>query len=367
MTSRIIPIAPITRTIPLSGKVNFDGRHWIDSRGRPLRDLRISVTDRCNFRCRYCMPKEKFENNPRFLSHTEILSFEEIERLSKIFVSHGVEKIRLTGGEPLLRRGIENLIKKLSSLKTPDGKAVDIALTTNGSALTAKAEALKKAGLKRITVSLDTLNPSTYEELNDVKFPLKRTLDGIEAAISVGIPSVKINVVVKRGVNDQSFIDIAKHFRGTDVIVRFIEFMDVGTSNEWRLEDVVPSRELVKAISSEFPIEPLDPNYPGEVAVRWRYLDGSGEIGFISSITEPFCSQCSRLRLSVDGKVYKCLFATEGFDLKQMLRGGASDEEIAEAVGRIWSTRDEHYSEIRTQITADGLNRNKIEMSAIGG
>lgn len=313
------------------------------------------------------MPKEKFADHSHFLSHTEVLSFEEIERVSKIFVANGVEKIRLTGGEPLIRRGIENLIKKLTLLKTSTGDPVDIALTTNGSALVAKAQALKDAGLKRITISLDTLDPVVYEELNDVKFPLKRTLDGIDAAVAAGIPSVKINVVVKKGINDKTFIDIAKHYKGTNIIVRFIEFMDVGTSNDWRLADVVSSKDLIKTISDEFPITPVDPNYPGEVAVRWKYKDGTGEIGFISSITEPFCSQCSRLRLSVDGKLYKCLFATEGYDIKQMLRGGASDDEIAEAIGRIWSARDDHYSEIRTQITRDGLHRNKIEMSSIGG
>lgn len=367
MTARIIPIVNETKTIPLTGPVNKAGGYWVDTRGRPLRDVRISITDKCNFRCRYCMPKEKYEKNHTFLAHTEILSFEEIERLVKIFVENGVEKIRLTGGEPLLRKGVENLIARLTRFKTHAGKPLDVALTTNGSALKAKAKALAEAGLNRITVSLDAIDPEIYKALNDVDFPIEKTLAGIHAAKEAGIESIKINVVVKKGVNEKELIKIAEHFKGTGIIVRYIEFMDVGTSNDWKLDDVIFSRDIVKIINDKFPIETMQPNYKGEVATRWRYKDGSGEIGFISSVSEPFCKECSRMRLSVNGKFYKCLFATEGFDIRQLLRGGASDEEIAEAIGRIWSARDEHYSEIRTEQSAKNRQNKKIEMSFIGG
>lgn len=367
MSSRVIPIQTAVKTVPLVGEIRRAGSHWIDTRGRPLRDVRISITDRCNFRCRYCMPKEKFEKDHCFLSHTEVLSFEEIIRLAKIFTANGVEKIRLTGGEPLLRKGIEFLISELSKLKTWNGKSLDVAVTTNGSALAAKAKSLAEAGLKRLTVSLDAMDPQIYKDLNDVDFPIERTLAGIAAAQAAGIPSIKINVVVKRGVNDKELIKIAEHFRGTGVIVRYIEFMDVGTSNGWRLNDVIPSKEIVRQINEVYPIEPVDPNYVGEVATRWKYKDGQGELGFISSVSEPFCKDCSRIRLSVDGKLYKCLFATEGFDIRQMLRGGASDEEVADAIGRIWSYRDEHYSELRTEETVRARVGKRIEMSYIGG
>ena len=367
MTSRVIPIRPEVKTIPLVGEIRRDATHWLDKRGRPLRDVRISITDRCNFRCRYCMPKEKFEKNHSFLSHTEVLSFEEIMRLAKIFVANGVEKIRLTGGEPLLRKGVENLIAKLSELKTWEGKPLDVAVTTNGAALSAKSKALAAAGLKRLTVSLDAMDPEIYMKLNDVGFPIEKTLAGIKAAHDAGIPSIKINVVVKRGVNENELLKIVEHFKGTGIIVRFIEYMDVGSSNGWRLDDVIPSKEIVRQINAVYPIEPADPNYPGEVATRWKFKDGSGEVGFISSVSEPFCKECSRIRLSVDGKLYKCLFATEGFDIRQMLRGGGTDEEIADAIGRIWSNRDEHYSEIRTQATAKERQNKRIEMSYIGG
>ena len=313
------------------------------------------------------MPKEKFEKDHCFLSHTEVLSFEEIIRLAKIFASNGVEKIRLTGGEPLLRKGIEFLIEELSKLKTWNGKPLDVAVTTNGTALSAKAKSLAAAGLKRLTVSLDAMDPQIYKDLNDVNFPIEKTLAGIQAAKDAGIPSIKINVVVKRGVNEKELIKIAEHFKGSGIIVRYIEFMDVGTSNGWRLDDVIPSHKIVEEINRVYPIEPLNPNYTGEVATRWAYKDGSGELGFISSVSEPFCKECSRIRLSVDGKLYKCLFATEGFDIRQMLRGGASDEEIEDAIGRIWTTRDEHYSEIRTEETVKARAGKRIEMSYIGG
>ena len=287
--------------------------------------------------------------------------------MGRIFAANGVEKIRLTGGEPLLRKGIEFLIEELSKLKTWNGKPLDVAVTTNGAALSAKAKSLAAAGLKRLTVSLDAMDPQIYKDLNDVNFPIEKTLAGIQAAKDAGIPSIKINVVVKRGVNEKELIKIAEHFKGTGIIVRYIEFMDVGTSNGWRLDDVIPSRQIVEEINRVYPIEPLDPNYTGEVATRWAYKDGSGELGFISSVSEPFCKECSRIRLSVDGKLYKCLFATEGFDIRQMLRGGASDEEIEEAIGRIWTTRDEHYSEIRTEETVKARAGQRIEMSYIGG
>ena len=383
MSSRVIPIKAATKTVPLVGEIRRDDTHWIDSRGRPLRDVRISITDRCNFRCRYCMPKEKFEKDHCFLSHTEVLSFEEIIRLGRIFAANGVEKIRLTGGEPLLRKGIEFLIEELSKLKTWNGKPLDVAVTTNGAALSAKAKSvavtnngaalfakaksLAAAGLKRLTVSLDAMDPQIYKDLNDVNFPIEKTLAGIQAAKDAGIPSIKINVVVKRSVNEKELIKIAEHFKGTGIIVRYIEFMDVGTSNGWRLDDVIPSRQIVEEINRVYPIEPLDPNYTGEVATRWAYKDESGELGFFYSVSKPFCKECSRIRLSVDGKLYKCLFATEGFDIRQMLRGGASDEEIEEAIGRIWTTRDEHYSEIRTEKTVKARAGQRIEMSYIGG
>ena len=286
MSSRVIPIKAATKTVPLVGEIRRDDTHWIDSRGRPLRDVRISITDRCNFRCRYCMPKEKFEKDHCFLSHTEVLSFEEIIRLGRIFAANGVEKIRLTGGEPLLRKGIEFLIEELSKLKTWNGKPLDVAVTTNGAALSAKAKSLAAAGLKRLTVSLDAMDPQIYKDLNDVNFPIEKTLAGIQAAKDAGIPSIKINVVVKRGVNEKELIKIAEHFKGTGIIVRYIEFMDVGTSNGWRLDDVIPSRQIVEEINRVYPIEPLDPNYTGEVATRWAYKDGSGELGFISSVSE---------------------------------------------------------------------------------
>lgn len=366
MEKKVIPIKQHSAfAVPFFGPINKEGPHWIDKRGRPLRDLRISVTDRCNFRCRYCMPKEKFDKDTAFLAHTEILSFEEIERVCRIAVENGVEKVRLTGGEPLLRKGIENLIARLTVLKTYDGKPLDVAITTNGSALSAKAKALAKAGLKRITVSLDAMDETLFQSINDVGFPVAKVLKGIRDAKDAGIENIKVNVVVKRNVNVQEVIKIVEHFRWTGVIPRFIEFMDVGTRNGWRLDDVVPSRELVDMVNAVYPLEPVDPNYPGEVATRWRFKDGAGEVGFISSVSEPFCHDCSRIRLSVDGKLYKCLFATDGYDIRQMLRGGAPDKEIADVIGRIWSGRDDHYSEIRTSETR--ALPHKIEMSYIGG
>jgi cyclic pyranopterin phosphate synthase len=330
-----------------------------DRLGRALRDLRISVTDRCNFRCVYCMPKEVFGKDYAFLERREILSFEEIARLARIFRELGVEKVRLTGGEPLVRRNLEQLIELLAEIP-----GLDLTLTTNGSFLARKARALKAAGLRRITVSLDALDDAVFRRLNDVDFPVARVLQGIEAAAAAGLAPVKINMVVKRGENDASILPMARFFRGTGHILRFIEYMDVGHTNGWRMDDVVTAREIVERIDRELPLEPLDPNYPGEVAERWRYRDGSGEIGVIASVTQAFCRGCTRIRLSTEGKLYTCLFATTGHDLRAPLRGGASDEEISTAISGIWSRRVDRYSEIRTSQTA---RLPKIEMSYIGG
>jgi cyclic pyranopterin phosphate synthase len=330
-----------------------------DRLGRALRDLRISVTDRCNFRCVYCMPKEVFGKDYAFLERREILTFEEIARLARIFRGLGVEKIRLTGGEPLVRRNIEQLVGLLAGIP-----GLDLTLTTNGSFLARKAPALKTAGLRRITVSLDSLDDAEFRRLNDVDFPVVKVLEGIEAAAAAGLSPVKINMVVKRGENDASILPMARFFRGTGHILRFIEYMDVGHTNGWRMNDVVPAREIIERIDRELPLEPLDANYPGEVAERWRYRDGSGEIGVIASVTQAFCRGCTRIRLSTEGKLYTCLFATDGHDLRALLRGGASDEEIRNAVSGIWSRRADRYSEIRSSQTP---RLQKIEMSYIGG
>ncbi len=330
-----------------------------DRLGRPLHDLRISVTDRCNFRCVYCMPKEIFGKDYPFLERAELLSFEEIVRLVRIFHAHGVRKVRLTGGEPLLRRNVERLIEMLAAI---DG--LDLTLTTNGSLLARKARALKAAGLDRVTVSLDSLDDAVFKRMNDVDFPVAKVLDGIAEAAAAGLAPIKINAVVKRGVNDRDIVAMARHFRGSGHILRFIEYMDVGHSNGWRMDDVVPAKEIIARISAEMPLEPLDPNYHGEVAERWRYADGGGEIGVIASVTQAFCSSCTRLRLSTDGKLYTCLFATRGHDLRALLRGNAGDDEIAAALAQIWSNRSDRYSEIRGEATA---KLEKIEMSYIGG
>jgi cyclic pyranopterin phosphate synthase len=331
----------------------------VDRLGRPIRDLRVSVTDRCNFRCVYCMPKEVFGREYPFLPRTELLTFEEIERLTQLFAALGVEKIRITGGEPLVRRDVETLVAMLARIP-----GLDLTLTTNGALLAQKAQALKDAGLDRITVSLDSLDDATFRAMNDVDFPVARVLAGIDAALAAGLDPVKVNVVVKRGVNDDGVVAMARAFRGTRVVVRFIEYMDVGHTNGWRLDDVVPAAEVVAAIDAEYPLEPVEPGYRGEVASRWRYRDGGGEIGVISSVTQPFCSDCTRGRLSADGKLYTCLFAVRGHDLRALLRGGASDEEITAALRGIWGARTDRYSELRSAETA-GLE--KVEMSYIGG
>jgi cyclic pyranopterin phosphate synthase len=332
----------------------------MDTFKRPLHDLRISVTDRCNFRCTYCMPKEVFGRDYEFLARKEILSFEEITRLARVFVAHGVEKIRLTGGEPTMRRGLPDLVKMLSAI---DGLK-DLTLTTNGSRLASMAPDLKAAGLNRVTVSLDSLDDAVFRAMNDVDFPVSRVLDGIDAAIDAGLAPVKVNMVVQRGMNEHTIVDFARHFRASGVIVRFIEYMDVGTTNGWRMDDVVPAAEVVDMISREFPLEPADASYRGEVASRWRYLDGAGEIGVISSVTQPFCGNCTRARLSADGKLYTCLFGIKGHDFRALVRSGATDEQIVDRVRGVWSARKDQYSELRAKNT-EGLE--KVEMSYIGG
>ena len=331
----------------------------VDTRGRALRDLRISVTDRCNFRCTYCMPKEVYGRDFQFLERSQLLSFDEIHRLVKVFHGHGIEKVRITGGEPLVRRQLEKLIGMLAQ-----EPGLDLTLTTNGSLLKQKAQALKEAGLNRVTVSLDSLDDAVFRAMNDVDFPVAKVLEGIEEADRVGLKPLKVNMVVKRGTNDQDAVAMARYFKGSGHILRFIEFMDVGHTNGWKMQYVVPSRELVGKINADFPIEPADPNYIGEVAERWRYKDGSGEIGFISSVTQAFCKDCTRLRLSAEGSIYTCLFATEGTDLRGPLRTGATDGEIADAIAKVWRVRGDRYSEIRTE---DTTKLRKVEMSYIGG
>jgi cyclic pyranopterin phosphate synthase len=330
-----------------------------DTLGRPVRDLRISVTDRCNFRCVYCMPKEVFGRDYRFLDRRELLTFEEIERLARAFVRHGVEKIRITGGEPLVRRDLEHLVQMLAGI---DG--LDLTLTTNGSLLPQKAGALRAAGLRRVTVSLDALDEPVFRAMNDVDFPVTRVLEGIDAAAAAGLAPVKVNMVVKRGVNDRSVLAMARRFHATGHVLRFIEYMDVGHTNGWRMDDVVPAAEILAAIDAELPLEPVEPNYPGEVAQRWRYRDGGGEIGVIASVTQPFCAGCTRTRLSAEGRLFTCLFAVRGHDLRAVVRSGASDDELDKAIAAIWRRRSDRYSELRTAETA---KQPKVEMSYIGG
>ncbi|MGI9822692.1 GTP 3',8-cyclase MoaA [Agromyces sp. Marseille-Q5079] len=361
-SSRIpVPAASGARRLPSTGNL-------ADQRGRPLRDLRISVTDRCNFRCVYCMPKEVFGRDYAFLDRDELLSFEEITRIARVAAAHGVEKLRLTGGEPLLRRGLEELIARLAELRTPDGRPLEIALTTNGSALAMKAASLKAAGLTRVTVSLDSLDDELFQAMNDVRFPVGRVLDGIQAAHDAGLGPVKVNMVVKRGLNDHEILPMAQHFKGTASTLRFIEYMDVGTSNGWELGEVVPSREIVERIGEWMPLEPVGATAPGETAARWRYADGEGEIGVISSVTQAFCGTCNRARISTEGRLFTCLFASEGHDLRALLRGGIDDAGLADAMGAIWGARDDRYSEVRATLTPElRAARPKVEMSYIGG
>jgi len=355
MTTKVIPLQVRAAR---NAAPAFAGGPLADTRGRPLRDLRISVTDRCNFRCTYCMPREVFDSGYKFLPHEAILSFEEIARLARIFAGLGVEKIRLTGGEPLVRRDLERLIAMLKDLK------VELTLTTNGSLLAKQAEKLARAGLNRVTVSLDSLDDATFRAMNDADFPVARVIEGIEAAEAAGLAPIKINMVVKRGVNDAGILQMAERWRGSGHIIRFIEFMDVGSTNGWRMDDVVPSAEVVRRISKRWQLEPVGANYAGEVAERWRYVDGAGEVGVISSVTQAFCASCNRLRLSTEGSLYTCLFAQTGHDLKSLLRGGASDDEIRNEIAAVWQRRDDRYSEIRTSQTS---SLKKVEMSYIGG
>jgi len=354
---KVIPLRT-TREAPRPAAAKFAGGPLADTRARPMRDLRISVTDRCNFRCTYCMPREVFDAGYKFLPHDAILSFEEIARLARVFTGLGVEKIRLTGGEPLVRRDVPRLIELLAPL------GVELTLTTNGSLLSKHAVALKKAGLHRVTVSLDSLDDATFRAMNDADFPVAKVIEGIDAAAAAGLDPVKVNMVVKRGVNDDGILAMAERWRGTGHIVRFIEFMDVGWTNGWRMDDVVPSAEVVRRISARWKLEPVGANYAGEVAERWRYLDGAGEIGVISSVTQAFCSSCNRMRLSTEGSLYTCLFAQSGHDLKSLLRAGASDDEIRNEIAAVWKNRSDNYSEVRTAETAKSK---KVEMSYIGG
>ena len=356
-------MAPPSDALPARGPVppRASAQPLRDTRGRALRDLRISVTDRCNFRCTYCMPKEVFGKDFQFLEREQLLSFGEIHRMVRLFRDQGVEKIRITGGEPLVRRKLERLVEMLAYWDD-----LDLTLTTNGSLLKQKARELRDAGLRRITVSLDSLDDAVFRSMNDVDFPVEKVLEGMAEAEAVGLLPIKVNMVVKRGVNDHTVLDMAKFFRdrGPNYILRFIEFMDVGATNGWKMEHVVPSRELVELINRELPIEPAEPNYEGEVAERWRYRDGSGEVGFISSVTQAFCSTCTRARLSAEGQLYTCLFATRGTDFRTLLRNGSSDAEIAARIGQVWGARADRYSEIRTAETA---KLRKVEMSYIGG
>ncbi|KJA11644.1 molybdenum cofactor biosynthesis protein MoeA [Acidovorax temperans] len=378
MAERVIPLvdqrhADLVAQVPLHPSPATG--LLVDTRGRPLRDLRISVTDRCNFRCNYCMPKEVFDKDYPYLPHSALLSFEEITRLASLFLAHGVRKIRLTGGEPLLRKNIEELIAQLAQLRTVDGKAPDLTLTTNGSLLARKARSLKEAGLNRVTVSLDGLDDAVFRRMNDVDFPVADVLAGIEAAHTAGLSHIKVNMVVKRGTNDHEILPMARHFRGTGTTLRFIEYMDVGATNGWRMDEVLPSAELIQRLRAELPLVPLEPSSPGETAERWGYADASGqhdpalgEVGVISSVTQAFCHDCNRARLSTEGKLYLCLFASQGYDLRSLLRGGASDADIAAAIAPIWQQRTDRYSELRSTLPADNTQgARRVEMSYIGG
>jgi cyclic pyranopterin phosphate synthase len=343
----------------------FDGRPGLtDTLGRAMRDLRISVTDRCNFRCTYCMPKEIYGRDFEFLPRDQVLSFEEIARLARVFVGLGVEKLRITGGEPLVRRNLPDLIAMLAAIRRPDGGEVDLTLTTNGSALRALARPLAEAGLRRVTVSLDSLDDAVFGAMNGIDFPVAKVLDGIAAAAEAGLAPVKVNMVVRRGINESSVVPMAAWARASGVVLRFIEYMDVGHTNGWRLDEVVPAAELVETLGATWPVEPADPNYRGEVADRWRYVDGGGEFGVISSVTQPFCRDCTRARISAEGKLYTCLFAVNGHDARAVLRSEATDGDLAAFVEGVWSRRGDRYSELRSAATS---TLPKVEMFAMGG
>jgi cyclic pyranopterin phosphate synthase len=368
---RVIPLVEVgaadsTERVFRAQDVTADELPLRDTRLRPLRDLRISVTDRCNFRCVYCMPKEVFGKDYAFLPRSELLSFEEIERVARVFVGLGVEKIRLTGGEPLLRKDLEYLVELLAKLQTPCGQDVELTLTTNGSLLSRKAQSLRDAGLKRITVSLDSIDEAVFQRMNGVGFPASLVLEGIDAALRVGLAPVKVNMVVKRGMNDAQILPIARHFRGTDVEVRFIEFMDVGASNGWNMESVVPSSEVVRSIAAVFPLVPTGRDKPSDTSVRFRYADGQGNIGVISSVSQPFCGDCTRLRLSADGQLFTCLFASRGLDVRTPMRSGGSDDALRRLVADLWRRRTDRYSEQRGAHNA-AHSQPRVEMSFIGG
>jgi len=371
MGESVIPLADLryaaaVPTVP--AQLREPTGRLLDGLGRPLRDLRISVTDRCNFRCGYCMPKAVFDRDYQFLPHASLLSFEEITRLARMFAAHGVTKLRLTGGEPLLRKNIELLVAMLSELRTVEGAPLDVTLTTNGSLLARKAKALKAAGLSRVTVSLDALDNAVFRRMNDVDFPVADVLAGIEAAQAVGLAPIKVNMVVQRAVNEHEVVPMARHFRGSGIALRFIEYMDVGSSNGWRMDQVMPSAHLLQRLRAHWPLEPLAPNAAGETAERWRYADGAGEVGFISSVTRAFCRDCNRARLSTEGKLFTCLFATRGHDLRALLRAGRSDLEITTALAELWGQRSDRYSELRgEQHAASGTDERRIEMHYIGG
>ena len=385
MAERVIPLVDqrvsARQAVVPAQRIIADGL-LADSLGRPLHDLRISVTDRCNFRCSYCMPKEVFDKDYPYLPHSDLLTFEEITRIARQFVAHGVRKIRLTGGEPLLRKNIEILVAQLAALRTIDGQPLDLTLTTNGSLLARKAQALKAAGLQRVTVSLDGLDDTVFRAMNDVDFPVTQVLQGIEAAQRAGLGPIKVNMVVKRGTNDHEILPMARHFRGTGIVLRFIEYMDVGATNGWRMNEVLPSAEAVGRIAAELPLVRLAAAAPGETAQRWGYADehgrhdpAAGEFGVISSVTQAFCGDCNRARLSTEGRLYLCLFATQGHDLRSLVRGinadsatAASDERLASAIGHIWQGRTDRYSELRSTMAPDlaGSGR-RVEMSYIGG
>ena len=380
MAERVIPLvdqrAPALAPAMPEGAIAAPAGHLADTLARPLRDLRISVTDRCNFRCSYCMPKEVFDQHYRYLPHSDLLRFEEITRLARIFLQHGVRKIRLTGGEPLLRKGLENLVEQLAALRTVDGRAPDLTLTTNGSLLARKAPSLRAAGLNRVTVSLDSLDDRVFRQMNDMDFPVAEVLAGIEAAQAAGFGRIKVNMVVKRGTNDHEIVPMARHFLGTGVTLRFIEYMDVGATNGWRMDEVLPSAQVIARLQEHLPLVPLPPEAPGETARRWGYANAQGrhdprlgEVGVISSVTQAFCRDCNRARLSMEGRLYLCLFATQGWDLRGLLRGEASDAQIAAAIAGIWQGRTDRYSELRASLPADAGQRGarRVEMSYIGG
>ncbi len=380
MPERVIPLVDArVAALPLpAGPAVTEVGRVTDTLGRPLRDLRISVTDRCNFRCNYCMPKEVFDKEHAYLPHSALLTFEEITRLARVFLAQGVRKIRLTGGEPLLRKNLEELVAQLAALRTVDGRAPELTLTTNGSLLARKAQVLKDAGLSRVTVSLDGLDDAVFRRMNDVDFPVADVLAGIEAAQTAGLAGTKVNMVVKRGTNEHEILPMAQHFRGTGITLRFIEYMDVGATNGWRMDEVLPSRELIARLRAALPLVQLDPSAPGETAERWGYANAAGqyepalgEVGVISSVTQAFCGSCNRARLSTEGRMYLCLFAGQGYDLRALVRGGANDEALRDAVAGIWQGRADRYSELRASLPAEAGDASaqprRIEMSYIGG